>query len=151
MNEERLLIPKQLLRDGDYSAARIAFDEILAEDAQNITALVGFSTALGHLGLLNEALEVVQTALDIEPDNPEVHFRISWVYYKMEELPKARDHACKAIALNPDVGKYHFQMATVAIALRDRDVAFECIEAAHRLEPSIFNKRAYIVDIIPIR
>ncbi|MEJ5312603.1 MAG: hypothetical protein WHX52_22795 [Anaerolineae bacterium] len=145
MSEEHLTIAKKLLRDRNYSAARIALDEILNKDPQNVTALVDLSTALGHLELLNEALEVAQSALNIEPDNPEVHFRLSWVYYKMRELHKAREHACKAITLNPDVGKYHYGMVPVALALRDTDKAFECIETAHRLDSSIFDKNAYIV------
>jgi len=145
MSEEHIPIAKKLLRDGNYSAARIALDEILTKDSQNVTALVDLSTALGHLELLNEALGVAQSALTIEPDNPEVHFRLSWVHYKMRELHKAREHACKAIALNPDVGKYHYGMVPVALALKDTDAAFECIETAHRLDPSIFNARVYIV------
>lgn len=145
MSEEHLTIAKKLLHDSNYSAARIALDEILYKDPQNVTALVDLSTALGHLELLNEALGVAQSALNIEPDNPEVHFRLSWVYYKMRELHKAREHACKSITLNPDVGKYYYGMVPIALALKDTDKAFECIEIAHHLDSSIFDKNAYIV------
>jgi len=142
MNEERIAIAKQLLRDGDYSAARTALCEILAANPQNITALVHLSTALRHLELLDEALEVAQSALGIEPDNPEVHFRISLIYYTMGEIHKARDHISKAIALDPDVAKYYWEQARLANVLKDIKTAFECLEAAYRLDPSMFSKRA---------
>jgi len=145
MSEEHIATTKKLLRDRNYSAARIGLDEILAEDPQNVTALVDLSTALGHLELLNEALKVAQCALGIEPDNPEVHFRLSWIYYRMRELHKARGHASKAITLDPDIGKYHYGIVPVALALRDTDTAFESIETAHRLDPNIFDRNAYIV------
>jgi tetratricopeptide (TPR) repeat protein len=144
MIEERIVAAKQFLRDTDYNAARSAFDEILTENAQDVEALVGLSNALGHLGLLDEALTVAQTALTIEPDNPEVHYRISWVYYEMRELHKARDHVYKAIALAPDVGRYQYGMVPVALAFRDINTALEYIETAHRLDPSIFNKYTYV-------
>lgn len=144
MNKEYLTMAEQFLSDGDYNAARVAFNEILAENPHSVVALVGLSNALGHLGLLDDALKVVQAAFDIEPDNPEIYFRISWVYYEMKELHKARDYIYKAIELDPNVAKYHWEMARLANALKDTVTAVEHLEVAHRLDPSIFNKRAYI-------
>ena len=144
MNEEHLNMAQQLLRDENYNAARIAFNEILAENSQDTAALFGLSNALGHLGLLDEALKISQSVLDIEPDNPEAHFRTSWVYYEMKELHKAREHIYKAIALDPNTAKYHWEMARLANALKDTSIAIEHLETAYRLDPSMFNVRAHI-------
>ena len=145
MNEEHLNMAQQLLRDKDYNAARIAFNEILAENPQDTAALVGLSNALGHLGLLDEALKISQSVLEIEPDDPEAHFRISGVYYEMKELHKAREHVYKAIALDPNTAKYHWEMARLANALRDTSIAIEHLETAYRLDPSMFDARTHIV------
>ncbi|MGC9424229.1 tetratricopeptide repeat protein [Vibrio sp.] len=144
MNDECITIARQLLREGDFDAARHMLNEILTENPQDVTALVCQINALGNLGLLEEALRVAQTAFAIEPDNPEVNFGLSWVYYKMRELHKARNYAYKAVTLAPEVAKYQYGMVPVSLALRDGDTALEYIETAHRLDPSIFNTRAHM-------
>lgn len=144
MDEEHLVLAQKLLNNGDYATARVMFDEILAENPQDINALSGLSYALEHLGLVDEALEVVQSALDIAPDNPELHFRLSGVYYKMKELQKARFHVRSAIVYAPEVAKYHWEMARLSNALKDTVTAVEHLEIARRLDPAMFNKRAHI-------
>ncbi len=144
MNEERMRAVKKFLEDKEYEAARDALDTILSEDSQNVTALLDLNATLGHLGLLDEALQVGQSALDLEPDNPEVHFRMSWIYYEMRESDKAQDHASTAVSLAPDVGKYHLELAVISNALGDLEMALEHMELGYRLDPSVFDKKAYV-------
>ncbi len=145
MSEEYASIRDRFLHDRDHNEIKSALEEILVKDPRNVMVLIDLSTALGHLGLLEEALSAVQMALDIEPDNPEAHFRISWVYYKLRDLHKARNHARSATQMAPHVGKYYYGMVPVALAFKEMDTALEYIETAHRLDPSVLNVRGHVV------
>src|SRR5690606_41023281 len=51
---------------------------------------------------LERGLELVNRALEIQPDNPAYIDTRGWIYFMMGRYPEARDEIERAIALMPD-------------------------------------------------
>jgi tetratricopeptide (TPR) repeat protein len=145
MNGTDLEKAQHYLDKGDFNAASSEFKKILDKNPQDIKALLGLGWTFGHLGLLDDALQVFQEALKFDTDNPKVYYGISWVYHQKKAWREAEVYGCKAVSLAPNEAVYHWGLAVNATKSKDKN-AMETIlvhlEAAYRLDPTIFDKRA---------
>lgn len=57
-----------------------------------------------------KAIEYLQRAAELAPNNPTIHEELSHVYAAQPDLPKAQAELEKAIALAPNVSSLHYQL-----------------------------------------
>lgn len=97
----------------DMDKARAAFENAIAwqgtapTDAQPFLNL-GKLYADQHQPA--KAIEFLQRAADLAPDNPTIHEELSHVYIAQHDFPKAQAELERAIALAPNVASLHYQL-----------------------------------------
>lgn len=77
-------------RNGDLAQLETDLRRILELDPENINALnaLGYTFADHHYNL-TEALELVQKARELSPDNPAIADSLGWVYFRLGDLEQA--------------------------------------------------------------
>jgi tetratricopeptide (TPR) repeat protein len=84
-------------RQKNYKRAEVLFKEVIKEDPQNAGALNYFGYMLADLGIrLNEAIDYVQKALAIEPENGAFLDSLGWAYFKLNDLENAEKYLLQA-------------------------------------------------------
>jgi tetratricopeptide (TPR) repeat protein len=61
----------------------------------------------------DKALENLNRALDLAPNNPTIHEELSHVYIAQQDLPRAEAELEKAIALAPNISSLHYQLGQI--------------------------------------
>jgi Flp pilus assembly protein TadD len=75
---------------GDAAGAEASLRELLARDPQDATALNYLGYMFAERGArLDEAVDLVQRALKIEPDNPSFLDSLGWAYFQQGRLELA--------------------------------------------------------------
>ena len=99
-----LYVLAQVLDDKkDMPGAERALRQILEKDPLDATALnyLGYMLA-DHGARLDEAVDLVQRALKVEPENPSFLDSLGWAYYRQGHLDKADGPLTRAAAKLPD-------------------------------------------------
>jgi tetratricopeptide (TPR) repeat protein len=85
-------------RQKNFSAAEAEFRKALAADPNNAAVLNYLGYMLADRGVrLPEARDLIQRAVDREPDNGAYLDSLGWVYYKLNKLPEAEEQLRKAM------------------------------------------------------
>lgn len=63
---------EQALQGFDLNAARDAFEALREIAPDDSVAHEGLALTYGHLGMLDQALEAIQKAMELDPDNPQL-------------------------------------------------------------------------------
>jgi tetratricopeptide (TPR) repeat protein len=85
-------------RQKNYSAAEGEFRKALASDPNNAAVLNYLGYMLADRGVrLPEARDLIQRAVDREPDNGAYLDSLGWIYYKLNKLPEAEEQLRKAL------------------------------------------------------
>jgi tetratricopeptide (TPR) repeat protein len=80
-----------------YADAEAAFRQILIKEPDNAPALNYIGYMLAERGeRLNESVDLLRKALEIEPDNGSYLDSLGWAYYKADKLPQALDNLERA-------------------------------------------------------
>lgn len=93
------------LEDGNFHAALDEFNLLLKEDIANPSGLLGRALALKELGRLNEALEDVNTAIELKPDFAAAYANRGIILDHLGEYKEAILDYRKAVALDPELGE----------------------------------------------
>ncbi len=104
--EERRQIAKLTLAtaqqmSGDYAAAEETLRQILRQTPDNPIAL----NNLGYFLIerdknINEAFELIQKAVKIDPTNPSYLDSFGWAYFKLEKYPEAEKYLKEAAGID---------------------------------------------------
>jgi len=88
---------------GDLDGAEAAIRDVLAREPANPTALnfLGYQLA-DHNRKLSEAVDLIQRALAIDPNNGAYLDSLGWAYYRLGRLSEARAQLERAIQLADD-------------------------------------------------
>jgi len=87
--------------NGDANAAEITLREILKESPRNSVALNNLGYFLAERGeKLDEALKLIQQALEIDPNNSSFLDSLGWTYYKLGKLPEAEKNLKAALRID---------------------------------------------------
>jgi tetratricopeptide (TPR) repeat protein len=82
-----------------YAEAERVFKVLLATDPNHVQALNSLGYMLAERGeRLQEAVEYIKRALEIEPNNPAIIDSLGWAYFKLNQLDLAELHLRKAAA-----------------------------------------------------
>lgn len=102
-SEDRKQIAKLTLataqqNSGDFRSAETTLREILAESPNNPVAQNNLGYFLAERGeKLDEALKLIQQALQTEPENSSYLDSLGWVYYKLGKFDLAEENLKKAL------------------------------------------------------
>ena len=84
---ELIIQGASLIDHGMPNEAILIFDEILSEDPEHVSALIGKGMALKHLQKFEEARNFLDTALELEPDNLDAKIE------RLDVLRYLKDHS----------------------------------------------------------
>jgi tetratricopeptide (TPR) repeat protein len=122
-------------RTGQLPEAEGEFRRLLTLDPE-------FAPALNYLGYmwteqgqnLNEALEMVNRAVELEPDNGAYIDSLGWAYFQLGRYNEARDHLERAAELIPDDAVIVEHLGDLHQAVGDLDRAREYYRRAADLD-----------------
>jgi tetratricopeptide (TPR) repeat protein len=82
-----------------YAEAERVFKKLLTTDPNHVQALNSLGYMLAERGeRLQESVEYIKRALEIEPNNPAIIDSLGWAYFKLNQLDLAELHLRKAAA-----------------------------------------------------
>ncbi|MDT8427499.1 MAG: tetratricopeptide repeat protein [Pseudomonadales bacterium] len=100
-----LLFSRTLLyeRNGEMAAAEQDLKHIITLEPDNARALnhLGYTLA-DRTDRFQEALELIERAIALEPDDPAIIDSLGWVQFKLGRLEEARENLERAYAVFPD-------------------------------------------------
>jgi len=107
--------------------------EIVPEDANALNYL-GYTYA--EMGIkLDEAQQMIEKALQIDPDNGYITDSLGWVYYKKGEIEKAIELLTRAVSLSPDDSILLEHLGDAYIKNGNTDQALEAYQRSLKLAP----------------
>ncbi len=94
------------LRQGRYVEAEGFFNEALAKDPGRTDALVGLGIAQYKGGQVDQAIESLEKAVPIRPNEPSVRLYLALAYLKREDTEKAEEQltALRSLKIDSRVG-----------------------------------------------
>ncbi len=99
---------------GDFPAAESTLRGILKQTPQNPIALNNLGYFLVERNeKLDEALKLIQQALEIDPDNSSYLDSLGWVYFKLGDNELAEQNLKKALKLDPSSATLHDHLGDV--------------------------------------
>jgi tetratricopeptide (TPR) repeat protein len=119
------------------------FDKMVNEMKEVIRINPNHADALNYLGysysergiLLEEALKLINKAMELKPNMGYITDSLGWVYYKLGDYEKAVTQLEKANQLTPDDSTITEHLADGYLKLSKLEKAIELYERALRLEP----------------
>lgn len=134
-DDERIAFFLALLyeRAGDRNQAVSTMKEVLEINPQNAGALnyVGYTNAERGKDL-EEALDMVERALILRPDDGYIMDSLGWVYFKMGDSEKALEYLQKASKLVPEEPTILYHKGEVLLEMGKRDEALGLFERAFK-------------------
>lgn len=99
---------------GDFRGAETTLREILAQSPGNPIAQNNLGYFLAERNeKLDEALTLIQKALQTEPDNPSYLDSLGWVYFKLGKLDLAEENLKKALKFDTSSATIHEHLGDV--------------------------------------
>jgi len=105
-----LLIQLSLIQErlGRFAEAEATLRQVLERDADNATALNNLGYYLAERGeRLEEALQLIRRAVNIEPNNGAFLDSLGWVYFQMGNLDEAERYLEQAVLYQPRDATIH--------------------------------------------
>lgn len=79
----RLGLGSAQIAKGDYAAAQAVYQEVLAQDPRSLRGLLGMATVLEKTEKVTEALDYLNRAYGVEPDNVFVNYNLGVLYDRL--------------------------------------------------------------------
>jgi len=122
-------------RTGDKRSAESVFRELITRDPNNAAALNFLGYMFAEQGInLDEAEELIQRALKIQPDNGGYMDSLGWVYFQKKQYHRALETLERAVTLEKDEGVIWEHIGDALIALGDKQKALVKYREALRLK-----------------
>jgi tetratricopeptide (TPR) repeat protein len=92
----------------NLESAKADFENAVVQDRKNASALRALADVRIQLGETDFALQNINSAIQLDPDNPEGYVIRSKAYVKKLDYPKAIDDISKVILLSPGNAKMYY-------------------------------------------
>ncbi len=126
---------RTLADDRLFPAAARQLEQVLRRDPTNLAALTDLADALVEMGELDQAQEVAERALALDPGYPRLHLQMAAIEGRRGNLEKALELTDGALALDPRLLEGRMRKALLLTRLGQSHEAAEVLEAALRDEP----------------
>ncbi|MDQ3215528.1 MAG: tetratricopeptide repeat protein [Pseudomonadota bacterium] len=133
-----------LLYDSAMAAERINQVAVMEKHLRRVIELkpdyahaynaLGYSLADRNLRL-PEALQLIEKALQLAPDDAFILDSLGWVYFRMGDVKQAREHLQRAYSVRPDA-EVAVHLAEVLWASGEQDAARKLLREVRAKEPS---------------
>lgn len=121
-------------KQGEWEKAISIYLESLLANNRNITLWLRVAALEYKLKNYTLALNAYHHALQLEPNQPLIHKRISEIYAEINQPQEALQEINKAIALTPDNSDYYLAKAQLANWIHDEQTALESYQNALMLK-----------------
>jgi len=137
-NEMKFLMMRgeAYLRIENYEAGLVDFAKVVEADNKNITALVNFAAALIRCNKQNDAKDILEYVLELDPDSFDAHINLCNVYQSLGKSEESLKLSLKAIQIRPGASIAYNNLGT---ALGDLNMVEESRDAfiiANQIDPS---------------
>jgi Flp pilus assembly protein TadD len=120
---------------GGLETALARYDRALGVQPRHVAARNGRALALQALGRVGEAERELAAALAIAPDAATTHSNLGNLYFRRDEVARARDAYRAAVRLDPDHADAHNNLGSAYFRLGERALAEDEYRTALRLDP----------------
>jgi tetratricopeptide (TPR) repeat protein len=104
-------------------------------ETDDIDKLVAAGSLFGEFKVYDYALRLLQRALALDPEAPEINYDLGYTYFQKREYQRAREFLAQALRLRPDFFEALTLEGSVLYLLRDDEAALEALRRAHQLRP----------------
>ncbi len=118
-----------------FDEALAAFDRAIVLRSDHVAARNGRALALQALGRNDDAERELEDALALDPSFATTHSNLGNLYFRRDEIPRARDAYLAAIRLDPEHADAHNNLGSAYFRLGDRRRAEQEYREALRLDP----------------
>ena len=94
--------------DWDWLGAEKEYKRSIELNPNNANARWGFADLLSALGRVEEAMEQIQRAKELDPFSLVVNVQISWTLFMAREYARSKEQSLKTIAMEPEFAAAHF-------------------------------------------
>jgi tetratricopeptide (TPR) repeat protein len=127
----RFFLGQAFERTGSVEEAAQEFRGVLAIRADDTTAMNYLGYMWADQGKnLDEALRLVQRAVELEPGNGAYVDSLGWAHFRRGELAEARENLERAVTLTPENATIHEHLGDVYLALGEIDLARSAYQRA---------------------
>lgn len=141
----------QLIQCNRHDEASRIYDVLIRQGTSS--HLVYYNAALikKHQGLLQEAISLLQRALQIKPDHINAHLVLGNALQLTDDLEPAIQHYQAALQLNPELGQAHHNLGLALHAQRQFEQALSCFQRALMIQPNdadaLFNRGNALIEL----
>jgi DNA-binding winged helix-turn-helix (wHTH) protein/TolB-like protein/Flp pilus assembly protein TadD len=100
----------------NWSESEQEFQQALALNPNDVGAETWYGLNLAAMGRVEEAVDLVQRAKEIDPLSPEINVVLGHLYYSSRQYEKAIDVYRKVIQLNPNFARAHMRLGMTYMA-----------------------------------
>ena len=126
-----------LRREGKLAAARKGYRRVLAIDWRQPEALNNGGIVAFQLGRADEALQLLEAAVALQPAEAEAHNNLALVLHAVGRAAEAAAGCRRALTLNPRLADAHFNLGNALLDLNQPAAAAAAYEQAASLRPEI--------------
>ncbi len=134
---EALAQGRALLDVGDAERAIAVLELVVREGPPSAEALFLLGNAYTRANRLREAEQAYRSALDLEPDNPDILSNLGYVLYQQQRPAEAVEQFAKAARLLPDDAEIRYNLGGALYTLGRVEEAIQAFEEARERDPDL--------------
>lgn len=122
---------------GKFALSDMNYENAIEINPRNDVALNNYAYALIERGeRLDYAKELIETALELSPNNPSFLDTYGWLFYKLKKYQLALQYILKSIKLGVESYEPFLHLAIIYFELGENNLAQEYIQKAFEMEPN---------------
>lgn len=129
---------------GRLKDAEARYGEAIALKPDYAEAHYNLGANLQKQGRLEDARARYGQSIALKPDNAEAHLRVAYVLHELGRLEEAEQTCRQAVVLKPDYAEAQSKLGLILYARGDTDATLDCLESAHRIDPSSRNNKLFL-------
>lgn len=123
------------LRQNDFARSQFFYERALKKDNRLNEARLNLSVVFNSLGKNKEALDILEQALKMQPDNDRIYFNLALLYNEMNDTEKAKSSLAQAVKLNSQNPRVYYNYGLMLQQEGKMNEAIRQLEKAVQLAP----------------